>query len=110
MSETAYLLSAIAVMAVVNYLTRAAAFLFFPSGKTPDVIRFIEIYFPPVILTILIFYSLKDTDFQSTPYGLYELAGMGLTVGLHLIFKNYLVSIFGGTIGYMALVQGWTLG
>ena len=110
MSETAYLLSAIAVMAVVNYLTRAAAFLFFPSGKTPDVIRFIEIYFPPVILTILIFYSLKDTDFQSTPYGLYELAGVGLTVALHLIFKNYLVSIFGGTIGYMALVQGWIFG
>ena len=107
MSEATYLLSAIAVMAVVNYLTRAAAFLFFPSGKTPGVIRFIEIYFPPVILTILIFYSLKDTDFQSVPYGLYELAGVGLTVVLHLIFKNYLVSIFGGTIGYMALVQGW---
>ena len=107
MPETTYLLSAIAVMAVVNYLTRAAAFLFFPSGKTPGVIRFIEIYFPPVILTILIFYSLKDTDFQSAPYGLYELSGVGLTVVLHLIFKNYLVSIFGGTIGYMALVQGW---
>ena len=110
MSETAYLLSAIAVMAVVNYLTRAAAFLFFPSGKTPGVIRFVEIHFPPVILTILIFYSLKDTDFQSAPYGLYELAGVGLTVGLHLIFKNYLLSIFGGTIGYMALVQGWIFG
>jgi len=107
MPETTYLLSAITVMVVVNYFTRVAPFLFFPNGKTPPLIRFIEIYFPPVILTILIFYSLKDTDFQSAPYGLYELAGVGLTVALHLIFKNYLVSIFGGTIGYMALVQGW---
>ena len=105
--DTAYLLSAIAVMAVVNYLTRAAAFLFFPTGKTPSLIRFIEIYFPPVILTILIFYSLKDTDFQHAPYGLYEWIGVGLTFALHLLFKNYLVSIFGGTIGYMAMVQGW---
>jgi len=105
--NTSYLLSAIAVMAVVNYLTRAAAFLFFPSGKTPSLIRFVEIYFPPVILTILIFYSLKDTDFQHAPYGLYEWIGVGLTFVLHLIFKNYLVSIFGGTIGYMAMVQGW---
>ena len=107
MPDTSYLLSAIVVMVVVNFLTRAAAFLFFPSGKTPSVIRFVEIYFPPVILTILIFYSLKDTDFQHAPYGLHEWIGVTLTFVLHLIFKNYLVSIIGGTIGYMAMVQGW---
>jgi len=107
MLDTSYLISAIAVMVVVNYLTRVFPFLFFPDGKTPAWIRYIEIYFPPVILTILVFYSLKDTDFANAPYGAYEIGGVALTVGLHLVFKNYLVSIFGGTIGYMAMVQGW---
>ena len=108
MPDTLYLLSTIAVMAVVNYLTRVFPFLFFPDGKTPGWIRYIEIYFPPTILTILVFYSLKDTDFAHAPYGLHELGGVALTVVLHLVFKNYLVSIFGGTIGYMAMVQGAT--
>jgi branched-subunit amino acid transport protein AzlD len=109
MSDTTYLLSAIAVMVAVNFLTRVFPFLFFPDGKTPGWIRYIEIYFPPVILTILVFYSLKETDFANVPYGAYEIGGVALTVILHLIFKNYLVSIFGGTIGYMAMVQGWFL-
>jgi branched-subunit amino acid transport protein AzlD len=107
MPELPYLFAAIAVIAIVNYLTRAYPFLFFSNGKTPGWIRYIEIYFPPTILTILVFYSLKDTDFANAPYGLYELGGVALTVALHLVFKNYLVSIFGGTIGYMAMVQGW---
>ncbi len=107
MPDTAYLLGAIAVMAAVNYLTRAFPFLFFPDGHAPAWIRFIEIYFPPVILTILVAYSLKSTDFNTPPYGLHAIGGVALTVLLHTIFRNYLVSIFGGTIGYMAMIQGW---
>jgi branched-subunit amino acid transport protein AzlD len=105
--ESNYLLNAILVMVAVNYVTRVLPFLFF-RGKTPPApIRFLEQYFPPVIMTILVFYSLKEIDFQSAPYGSYELSAVALTVGLHLIFKNYLLSIFGATLFYMGLVQGW---
>ncbi len=102
-----YVIFAIVVMAVVNYFTRALPFLFFRSHTPPKFIIFLEEWFPPVIMTILVFYSLKDIDFQSAPYGAYELLGVAGTVGLHLLLKNYLVSIFGGTLLYMALVQGW---
>jgi len=102
-----YLFSAILVMVVVNYMTRVLPFLFY-RGKTPPApILFLEQYFPPVIMTILVFYSLKDINFQAAPYGSYELSAVAVTVALHLIFKNYLLSIFGATLFYMGLVQGW---
>lgn len=96
---------AIAIMAVVNFITRVFPFLFFRKNELPWYIVFIEKYFPAVIMTILIVYSVKDVDFSLAPYGLKELGGIVFTAGLHLLFKNYLISIFAGTIFYMALVQ-----
>jgi len=102
-----YLPVAILVMVVVNYFTRALPFLFFRDRTPPKAILFLENYFPPVIMTILVFYSLKGIDFTAAPYGGYELSAVALTVALHLIFKNYLLSIFGSTLFYMGLLQGW---
>lgn len=62
-------------------------------------------FFPPTIMTILIFYTLKDIDFTLYPYGIKEMAGIIFTIVLHLSVKNYLISIFFGTIFYMGLVQ-----
>jgi len=108
--ESSYLFNAIVVMVVVNYFTRALPFLFYRKRTPPAAILFLERYFPPVIImTILVFYSLKDIDFQSAPYGSYELSAVALTIALHLLFKNYLLSIFGATLFYMGLVQGWFL-
>ncbi len=104
-----YLFTAIIVMAIVNLITRVVPFLFFRGKELPSPILFLESYFPAVIMTILVFYSLKDIDFHSAPYGAFEMSAVGMTIALHLIFKNYLLSIFGSTIFYMALVQGWFL-
>ncbi len=96
---------AIAIMSVVNIFTRAFPFLFFRNSEPPKIIMYIEKYFPAVIMTILILYSLKDINFHQTPYGLKEISGVIFTGCIHLLIKNYLVSIFGGTIFYMFLVQ-----
>lgn len=96
---------AIAIMTVVNYFTRVFPFLFFRKNDLPSYILFIEKYFPSVIMTILIFYTLKEINFSLVPYGMKELGGIVFTALLHLIFKNYLVSIFIGTLFYMGLVQ-----
>ena len=105
--EHSYLFNAIIVMVAVNYFTRALPFLFFRNRTTPAPILFLERYFPPVIMSILVFYSLKDIDFQSAPYGGFELSAVAVTIILHLLFENYLLSIFGATLFYMGLVQGW---
>lgn len=96
---------AIAIMTIVNYFTRVFPFLFFRKNDVPPYILFIEKYFPSVIMTILIFYTLKDIDFSLEPHGLKEIGAIVFTAVLHLSFKNYLVSIFSGTIFYMGLVQ-----
>lgn len=104
MSES-YILYAILVMVAANYLTRVTPFLFFVKKEPPAFIVTIERAFPPIIMTILVFYSLKEIDFQSTPYGANELLSVAVTIFLHLSVKNYLVSIFAGTFCYMILIQ-----
>jgi len=96
---------AILVMSFTNYLTRLFPFVFFIKKDPPKIIVYIETYFPPVIMTILIFYSIKDIEFTSYPYGLLELTAIAFTSFIHIWKNNYLVSIFGGTIFYMLLVQ-----
>ena len=50
-------------------------------------------YFPAVIMTILIVYSIKDVNFKNS-YGIKRIGTYYFTTILHLIFKNYLISIF----------------
>ena len=71
----------------------------------PKIVVYVETYFPPVIMTILIFYSIRDVHFTSYPYGLTELITIAFTVFMHIWKNNYLLSIFGGTLLYMFLVQ-----
>lgn len=96
---------AIIIMAVVNYFTRVFPFLFFRKNELPSYIVFIERFFPAVIMTILIVYSIRDIDFTLVPYGVKELGSILFTAVLHILLKNYLISIFIGTIFYMGLVQ-----
>ena len=96
---------AILVMSLTNYLTRLFPFIFFLKNDPPKIIVYIETYFPPVIMTILIFYSIKDISFTNYPYGLKEMLAIVFTAAIHLWRNNYLVSIFGGTLFYMFLVQ-----
>lgn len=94
-------------MIFVNFTTRVLPFLLYRDRIPPAPIRFLEGYFPPVIMTILVFYSLKDIDLHTTPYGIYEISAVAVTIILHLIFKNFLLSIFAATLFYMGLKQGW---
>jgi len=96
---------AIIIMALMNYLTRVFPFLFFRKKDLPSSLVYIEKYFPAVIMTILVLYTLKDISFVLPPYGSKEVAGILFTACLHIFLKNYLVSIFMGTLFYMALVQ-----
>ena len=96
---------AILVMSFVNVFTRVFPFLFFTKKELPKSLVFIEKFFPATIMTILIFYTLKDINFSLYPYGIKEGSGVIFTIILHLLLKNYLISIFCGTIFYMGLVQ-----
>lgn len=96
---------AIAVMTGVNFITRVFPFLFFAKRDLPKSLVFIEKFFPAVIMTILIVYSIKDVNISIYPYGIKEFCSIVFVIILHLVLKNYLISIFLGTISYMMLVQ-----
>lgn len=96
---------AIFVMTLANYLTRVLPFLFFSKKEPPSFVIYIEKYFPPIIMTILIFYTLSGIDLKNELYAFKEIIAILFTAFLHYKFNNFLVSIFVGTIFYMVLVQ-----
>ncbi len=96
---------AIGVMSLANFITRIFPFLFFAKKEPPKIVSFVANSFPPIIMTILIFYTLGKIDFTVAPYGTKELLSIIVTALLHIKFNNYLISIFMGTIFYMILVQ-----
>ena len=100
-------LLSILVMAAVTFLTRAMPFIFFDHGDhPPKIVLYLGRVLPPAIIAMLIVYCLKGVSFASLG-GWVPSAVAGLAVVLlHLWKNNDLLSIFGGTIIYMALVQG----
>lgn len=99
------ILLAVLVMSVANLITRLLPFVFFAKNNPPKIIVFISKFFPPVILTILIFYTLGSIDFENQLYGLKEFIAIAITAYLHIKFSNYLISIIAGTISYMLMIQ-----
>lgn len=105
MTTTEQLLT-IGLMAVAVVLTRFLPFLLFPSEKhTPRFVRFLGRYLASAVFGMLVVYCLKDVSFAASPHGLPQLLGIGATVALHLWRRNLLLSIAGGTVAYMLLVQ-----
>jgi branched-subunit amino acid transport protein AzlD len=98
-------LFAILVIAGVTFFTRALPFVFFAKHRPPAVVEFLERYIPPMVMTILVVYCLKDVRLSASPWGIPELASVIFVVVVHLMVRNPLISIFGGTALYMILVQ-----
>lgn len=57
------------------------------------------------IFGMLVVYCLRNVDVLHFAYGLPELIAIAVTIGLHLWKKQMLLSIAGGTVCYMLLVQ-----
>ena len=54
---------------------------------------------------LLVVYCLKNVNLLTGSHGLPELLAIALVVGLHLWKRQILLSIAGGTVCYMLLVQ-----
>ncbi len=89
--------AAIAVMAGVTLLLRVLPFLLFQEGKAPGWVTFLGAYLPYAIMGMLVVYCLKDVSFSRAPFGLPELAAVGLVAVLHVWKRNTLLSIAAGT-------------
>lgn len=86
--------------------TRFLPFLAFPSGKpTPKYIQYLGKVLPSAVFGLLVVYCLKNVSVLSGSHGLPELISITLVTVLHLWKRQMLLSIAGGTVCYMLLVQ-----
>ena len=105
MTPTAAILS-IAVMSVCTFLTRVLPFLLFDRGDSPPkLVLYLGRVLPPAVIAMLSVYCLKGISFASPVGWAPHLISVAVVVALHLWKHNNLLSIFGGTILYMVLIQ-----
>lgn len=87
-------------------LTRFLPFLLFPAGKpTPKYLQYLGKVLPAAVFGLLVVYCLRNVSIVSGSHGIPELIAIIVVVLLHLWKKQMLLSIAGGTVCYMLLVQ-----
>ncbi len=96
----------ITVIAGVTILLRALPFLIF-NGKreAPKFILFLGEKLPYAIIGMLIVYCLRGVSFGAVSEWLPSLLSVLVVVILHVWKRNTLLSIVGGTLIYMFLIQ-----
>lgn len=96
----------IAMVALGTMLTRFLPFCLFPAGKTtPKYIQYLGKVLPGAVFGLLVVYCFKNVSLFSGTHAIPELISVICVVGLHFWKRQMLVSIAGGTICYMLLVQ-----
>ena len=97
----------IAVCTAATMLTRFLPFLIFSSKdqQPPEVVQYLGRVLPAAIFGMLIVYCLKGVTLTSGSHGIPEAIAIGVTVALHKWKHQTLVSIAGGTLCYVLLVQ-----
>lgn len=124
MLTTGQAIAAIAVMAIVTFLTRFLPFLLFDRGETPPkLVLYLGRVLPPAVIAMLIIYCLRNPAVSVSPELVENMSNRwaavisffvgwapqlisgAVVVLLHAWKRNNLLSIFSGTILYMILVQ-----
>lgn len=81
------------------------AFSYFQAGKRPSYVKYLGKALPSAVFALLVVYCLKDVSLFSGSHGIPEALSMTVTTVLHLWKRQMLLSMAGGTICYMMLVQ-----
>ena len=97
----------VVIISVVTMVLRFIPMWVFGNGQqTPRLIQYMGKVLPYAIMGMLVVFCLKDVSLIRPPYGILELIACMIVVGLHVWKRNTALSIVGGTVVYMILVQG----
>lgn len=101
-------LAVVVIVAICTFATRMTPFLLFGSNKgVPSFVNYLGKVLPSAIMGVLIIYCLKNISFTAAPFGIPEMVATCTVILLHLWKRNTLLSITGGTVIYMLLVQNF---
>lgn len=96
----------IGICVLGTMITRFLPFLIFNEKKpTPKYIQYLGKTLPCATFGMLVIYCLKDVQLFTGSHGIPELVAIIITVFLHLWKRQMLLSIAGGTLCYMFLIQ-----
>lgn len=97
----------VVITALSTFATRVTPFILFgrKKGAVAPIITYIGRVLPPAVMVILLLYSIREISFSSPELWIKEIVAIGATITIHVIKRNTLVSIIGGTLLYMLLVQ-----
>lgn len=96
----------VALCVVGTMTTRFLPFVVFSSKRpTPKYVQYLGKVLPGAIFGLLVVYCLKDVSIINYSHGIPEAIAIVVTVLLHLWKRQMLLSIAGGTVIYMLLVQ-----
>lgn len=96
-----------AMCTAATMLTRFLPFLIFSSKdqQPPEMVRYLGRVLPAAIFGMLIVYCLKGVTPFAGSHGIPEAMAIAATIALHKWKHQTLVSIAGGTVCYVLLVQ-----
>lgn len=94
----------ILVMAVVTFAIRALPFIIL-RRNTPAYISYLGKVLPAAVIGMLVVYCIKDVEVRAFPYGIPELLSIICVILIHIWKRNTVLSIFGGTVIYMAVLN-----
>ena len=105
------ILQQIVIIGIVVFgtmLTRFLPFLVFGRKKeAPKYIQSLGRVLPAAVFGLLVVYCLKDVNILNGSHGIPEAIAILVVVLLHLWKRQMLLSIAGGTVCYMVLLQVW---
>ena len=96
----------LAMVVLGTAVTRFLPFLIFPAGKpTPKYIQYLGKVLPAAVFGLLVIYCLRNVSVFTGSHGIPEMIAILVVVLLHVWKRQMLLSIAGGTVCYMLLVQ-----
>lgn len=96
----------VGVVALVTAALRFAPFVLFAGKrKLPAALAYLGKVLPGAIMGMLVVYCFRSVPLAAPTFGLPEWICGAAVLGLHLWRRNTLLSVAGGTVLYMFLVQ-----
>ena len=93
-------------IAAGTMITRFLPFALFPENKeVPSFVTYLGEALPSAMMGLLVVYCLRNVSILTSPFGIPEILSILFIIVIHKYKSNTLLSIGGGTLLYMFLIQ-----
>ncbi|TQK30494.1 AzlD domain-containing protein [Arthrobacter sp. SLBN-53] len=105
MPDAAYIALLVGVAAALTWALRALPFAALAPMRHSAVVRYLSLHMPLGVMMMLAIYTVRDAPEAAGRQQLWLLIAILVTVGLQLWRRHALLSIFAGTVIYVALMS-----